>query len=30
MRGAFTLAGRVAGTPVTDEGEGFFETYLTR
>jgi hypothetical protein len=30
MRGAFTLAGRVAGTPVTDEGEGFFETYLSR
>jgi hypothetical protein len=30
MRGAFTLVGRVAGAPVSDEGEGFFETYLTR
>jgi hypothetical protein len=30
MRGAFSLAGRIAGSPVSDEGEGFFETYLTR
>ena len=30
MRGAFALAGRVVGTPVSDAGEGFFETYLTR
>jgi hypothetical protein len=30
MRGAFDLAGRVAGAPVADQGEGFFETYLTR
>ena len=30
MRGAFVLEGRIAGTPVSDEGEGFFETYLTR
>lgn len=30
MRGAFALEGRIAGTPVSDEGEGFFETYLTR
>jgi hypothetical protein len=30
MRGAFALVGRVGGSPVSDEGEGFFETYLTR
>jgi hypothetical protein len=30
MRGDYTLRGRVAGTPVQDEGKGFFETYLTR
>jgi hypothetical protein len=30
MRGAFALAGRLGGSPVADEGEGFFETYLTR
>jgi hypothetical protein len=28
MRGAFTLEGTVAGAPVRDEGEGFFETYV--
>lgn len=30
MRGAFTLRGRLSGTLVQDEGQGFFETYLTR
>jgi hypothetical protein len=30
MRGAFELRGRVAGEAVVEEGEGFFETYLTR
>jgi hypothetical protein len=30
MRGAFTLRGRLSGAVVQDEGQGFFETYLTR
>jgi hypothetical protein len=30
MRGSFALAGRVGGSPVSDAGEGFFETYLKR
>ncbi len=30
MRGAFELRGSVAGERIADEGEGFFETYLTR
>jgi len=28
MRGRFTLDGRLGGVPVTDSGEGFFETYV--
>jgi hypothetical protein len=30
MRGDFTLRGRVGGNALQDEGQGFFETYLTR
>jgi hypothetical protein len=30
MRGTFELRGRVAGQQLADQGEGFFETYLTR
>jgi hypothetical protein len=30
MRGRFTLRGRVAGTAVSDSGQGFFETYRSR
>jgi hypothetical protein len=30
MRGRFELSGSVVGQPVTDAGEGFFETYLTQ
>jgi hypothetical protein len=30
MRGAFALAGRIEGASISDEGKGFFETYLTR
>ena len=30
MRGAFTPRGRLSGAVVQDEGQGFFETYLTR
>ena len=30
MRGAFRLEGRLSGQPITDTGEGFFETYLSR
>ena len=30
MRGDFTLRGRVGGSSLEDEGQGFFETYLTR
>jgi hypothetical protein len=30
MRGAFKLAGKVTGRTITDAGEGFFESYLTR
>jgi hypothetical protein len=30
MRGRFELDGRIMGEPVHDEGQGFFETYLTR
>jgi hypothetical protein len=30
MRGRFELSGSVVGRPVTDAGEGFFETYLTQ
>jgi hypothetical protein len=28
MRGGFTLEGKVGGSPVADEGSGFFETYV--
>ena len=30
MRGEFSLRGRLSGAAVQDEGQGFFETYLTR
>jgi hypothetical protein len=30
MRGRFRLSGRIMGEPVSDRGEGFFETYLAR
>jgi hypothetical protein len=30
MRGSFEVSGSVLGEPVHDQGEGFFETYLTR
>jgi len=30
MRGSYTLLGKLAGRPISDAGEGFFETYLTR
>jgi len=30
MRGRFELQGKLAGGALMDEGEGFFETYLTR
>ena len=30
MRGRFALRGRVGGEVMSDEGDGFFETYLTR
>ncbi len=30
MRGGFKLRGKLAGQPIADAGEGFFETYLTR
>jgi hypothetical protein len=30
MRGKFELRGKLAGQPIADTGEGFFETYLTR
>ena len=30
MRGRFTLGGRLAGTTVSDSGQGFFETYRSR
>jgi hypothetical protein len=30
MRGGFALKGKLAGRTITDAGEGFFETYLTR
>jgi hypothetical protein len=30
MRGRFLLRGRIMGEPVSDRGEGFFETYLTQ
>jgi hypothetical protein len=30
MRGRFRLHGRLAGTEVSDSGQGFFETYLPR
>ena len=30
MRGAYTLRGKLSGRALSDEGEGFFETYLTR
>lgn len=29
MRGRVRMSGQVAGVPVEDEGEGFFETYVT-
>ncbi|HEU4474710.1 MAG TPA: hypothetical protein VFR72_07725 [Gemmatimonadales bacterium] len=30
MRGRFRLSGRIMGEPLSDRGEGFFETYLTQ
>jgi hypothetical protein len=30
MRGGFALKGKLSGRTITDAGEGFFETYLTR
>jgi hypothetical protein len=30
MRGRFRLEGRLSGEPVSDEGLGFFETYVER
>ena len=30
MRGSWALKGRLGGGPISDAGEGFFETYLTR
>jgi hypothetical protein len=30
MRGPFRLAGKLSGQTITDAGEGFFETYLSR
>jgi hypothetical protein len=30
MRGRFTLEGRLGGAQLSDQGEGFFETYVAR
>ncbi len=30
MRGSFTLSGKLGGEPVSDRGQGFFETYVNR
>jgi hypothetical protein len=30
MRGRAVLRGRLAGQPVSDSGQGFFETYRSR